>query len=747
MRLDELIAMIPGVQRSGEGWSARCPAHDDSNPSLSISISSSNDGQILLKCHAGCETQAVVAALGLTMKDLFPPRARNGLNVVASYGYHDERGTILYEVCRLDPKDFKQRRSDGNGGWIWKTKGVRQIPYRLPIILERHGAPLIVCEGEKDVHALETFGLLATTNPGGAGKWRFLDTLAVEAIFRDRAVAILPDNDDAGRKHATDVARVAFGQARTVRVVELPGLPNKGDVSDWIAAGGTKDQLLEIIKGTAPLTAKPGRSGNGSAATATPPTGGEERTLPPPLTDAGNAERFVNRHAAEAVYVSAWGKWLLWDGTRWTQDVGERVIRMAIDTARAIPLEITSNMSEDEVKRIYSHALSTEKKERLLSMLRLAQAYKHIPVQDLDSDPWLLNVSNGTIDLRTGALREHDSGDFITKLAPVRYDPSATSDVWDQFLLDVTGGPEGDPELASFLQRAAGYSLTGNTGEEKLFLMHGPGGSGKSTFLEALKATLGDYAMTADFESFVTHRNSGGPRNDIARLAGARLVVSIEVEDGKKLAEGLVKQLTGGDTITARFLFREAFEFTPQFKLWLCCNAAPDVDSEDAALWRRLLRVPFDHVIPKDERDPKIKEALRDPEKGGPSILAWAVQGCIAWQRDGLGVPEIIEQATEDLRQRMDNLGAFFKECCMFGQGLWAWAGDLRTAYENWAKARGDRELAKSSEWAERLAAAGCESQRRGKGSNRGWSGIHIIRSADDQSFSEPSAASCGAGA
>jgi len=212
----------------------------------------------------------------------------------------------------------------------------------------------------------------------------------------------------------------------------------------------------------------------------------------------------------------------------------------------------------------------------------------------------------------------------------------------------VTFVSAGDGELADFLQRYFGYCLTGSVAEEKLAFVHGRGGTGKSTFMEALKAVFGEYAVTADFETFLARKATGGPRPDIARLAGARLVTSIEVDDGKRLAEGLVKQLTGGDTVTARELYAKEFEFVPQFKLVLVANHAPTVHSDDEAMWRRILRVPFDNAIPEAGQDRSVKLILRDPAVSGPAILAWLVEGCLQWQREGLRVPTVVTDATTD---------------------------------------------------------------------------------------------------
>jgi putative DNA primase/helicase len=206
------------------------------------------------------------------------------------------------------------------------------------------------------------------------------------------------------------------------------------------------------------------------------------------------------------------------------------------------------------------------------------------------------------------------------------YGPNARSEAWERFVDDCTAG---DNELQSFLQRAAGYTLFGDPREQVMFMVHGPGATGKSTFLAAVMAVLGDYAATADFSAFLKKdRVSGGPSDDIANLAGARLVSSIEVDDGKHRAQGLLKQLTGGDTVRARHLYKVSFEFRPQFALWLVCNHAPQIAHDDDALWRRLLRLPFENGIPPEKRDRVLRNTLTDPEITGPAILNWLVQGC-----------------------------------------------------------------------------------------------------------------------
>ena len=403
------------------------------------------------------------------------------------------------------------------------------------------------------------------------------------------------------------------------------------------------------------------------------------------LTDAGNGERFAAQNGDKVRYCWTWGKWLFYDGKRWNIEVGtEKANCLAVKTARSIARE-ANNLEHNERGKYLKWSYQSESTIRLGAMLQASRSVEPIAAygNQFDINGWLLNCLNGTVDLKTGELQPHNPDDMITKLTSVHYDPQAKLEMWDDFLRTVTGD---DASMLEFLQVAIGYGATGSTAEEKLFFIHGQAATGKSTFLEAIKAALGDYAQTANFETFLRRHQVGGVRNDIAKLNGARMVVSIEVEEGKHLAEGLIKMLTGGDTISARFLYKEEFEFLPQFKLWLAANDTPKVKDNDEALWRRILRVPFECVIPKEDQNPKVKATLRDTKTAGPAILAWIVEGCLKWRQKGLLVPEIIEQSTEEYRQSQDPLREFFEDYCDFEPTAFASVKQLREVYEQWAE-------------------------------------------------------------
>lgn len=446
------------------------------------------------------------------------------------------------------------------------------------------------------------------------------------------------------------------------------------------------------------------------------------------LTDLGNARRLVRSHGQDLRYCDPWKTWLTWQGTHWQPDQSGAVMRAAKATVASIYAEAAQAPDEDARRTIAKHAMKSEAGARLREIIALAHSEPGIPVlpKDLDRDPWLLNCLNGTVDLRTGELRPHRREDLLTKLAPVRYDPQARSEVWDTFLARILPAAE----LRAFVQRALGYSIVGVTHEEVLFFPFGPTATGKSTLLCAVSATLGEYAQTADFATFLARdRVMGGPRNDIAEMDGRRFVMSVEVEEGTKLAEALITQLTGGDLVRARFLYQESFEFHPTFTLWLAANHRPRVRDDDDAIWRRILQIPFDVQIPKAERDPEVKATLRDPARSGAAILAWMVHGCLAWQREGLGVPKAVEDTTQDYRDEMDPLRDFLADRCLVNSTEKATKGELWGSYEGWAKATGVRGMS-SRQFIDRLRRQGFDETR--TQTARFWIGVGLRNDTND---------------
>lgn len=702
------------VKQTGDSqWQAQCPAHDDEHPSLTITEAS--DGTVLLKCHAnaGCSTNDVCKALGLELKDLFPNKVGRekgvGRNIAATHNYEDEDGRLSYQVVRVEPKSFFVRRPNAKDGWIKNLTGVKRVPYNLPEVLAATKDDWVFfVEGEKDADRLMDYNLISSTSVFGAGNWR----PEYARYFKNKQVAIIPDNDVAGQNHSYAVAAALDSVCNRVCVIDLPDLPPKGDVSNWMDNGGSKELLLDLANKAEPFERVDGRSDSPQKFN---------------HTDVGNAERFVAKCGHELKYSWDWEKWLYYDGRRWNLAEGESMILpKAIETIRSI-IDECIDASNGEREALLRWSSASEKKSRLYAMTDIARYLAPIKSfsSEFNKNLFLLNCLNGTIDLKTGELHPHNPDNMITKLCPVEYDPDANLDIWYEFLDTAT---KGDKEVQKFLQKSVGYTSTGDVSEEKLFFVHGATASGKSTFLETVKAMLGDYSKTADFDTFLQRKSSGSPRNDIAALVGARFVVSIEADEGKKWAEGLMKSVTGGDTITARFLHKEFFEFIPQFKLWFAANHAPYIRDDDGAAWRRILRVPFDHTIPKEQRDPSIKKKLKDPENGGRTILKWAVEGCLLWLKEGLQVPKAIEDATEEYRRDMDPLMEFLELECIFRKDAEVGVTELRKAYDKYAEENGIRYPLGSKRFNERIRTEGCEYKtvKRGGKCLRVWIGIEL---------------------
>jgi putative DNA primase/helicase len=448
-------------------------------------------------------------------------------------------------------------------------------------------------------------------------------------------------------------------------------------------------------------------------------------------TDLGNAERLIAAYGEDLRYCHQYSKWLVWDDRRWRDDETGEIMQRASDIPRAL-YEIAAHIpAQDERKKRVEYALSLESQNKLKAMVELAKSRPGIPVApgDLDRNPWLLNVLNGTLDLKTGTLLPHDRKHLITKLAPVEYDPAAICPTWDAFLKRVMAS---NVALIEFLQRITGYALTGDTSEHAMFLLYGTGRNGKSTYLETVRALLGEYAKRTAAETLTPRKGREGAREDIARLRGARFVSASETEDGRKLAESLVKDMTGGDTLAARHLYSGTFEFIPEFKLFLATNHKPIVQGTDAGIWSRINMIPFTAYIPEAERDKYLLDKLRAEL---PGILAWAVRGCLEWQRNGLSAPTEVRAATEAYRADMDVVGQFLAECCRTVPAARVGSTALYQQFAQWCEQRG--EYKRSQKWlAPRLEERGYSNQPTGPKGAREWHGLESV--APDLPLSAP---------
>lgn len=436
------------------------------------------------------------------------------------------------------------------------------------------------------------------------------------------------------------------------------------------------------------------------------------------LSEFGNAERLVDRHGKDIRFCHAWNKWLVWDGKRWCIDETGEIERRAKETVRNMYKEAANIEDEEQRAAVAKFAARSETNRAISAMVDLAKSEPGIPVlsDTLDRDIWFLNCLNGTLDLRTGKLKPHDRNDYITRLVQVEYDPAADFPEWARFLNRIM---DGNQNLIDFLQRAVGYSLTGSTREQCLFMPYGSGANGKSTFLETIADMLSGYAERCPTDTLM-QKNTSGISNDIAMLRGSRLVIASEVEQGRKMAEALVKQMTGQDKISARFMRAEFFKFMPTFKLWIGTNHKPTISGGDNAIWRRIRLIPFSTVIPPEERDKELPDKLR---KELPGILNWAVMGCRDWLENGLGEPEEVIRATDNYRAEMDVITRFIDDCCTTSTQRCTKSSELYNRLKDWLKENGEYPLS-NKVFSIRMQEKGFRKIERSTGNY--WEGIAI---------------------
>ena len=444
-----------------------------------------------------------------------------------------------------------------------------------------------------------------------------------------------------------------------------------------------------------------------------------DKPVAPAFSDEALALRFAAQNADTLRYVAAWSRWLIWTGTHWQFDETLKAFDLSRDVCRAAAGECT--------KQKLSSVIASAK--TVAAVERLAKADRRIAatVDQWDADPWQLNTPGGVVDLRDGEYRLHNPADYITKITGTAPDPSQPIPHWLAFLDRVTGG---DAELIAFLQRVAGYCLTGSTSEHALFFLYGTGANGKSTFLNAITGAIGDYCRTAPIETFTASPSDRHP-TDLAGLRGARLVTAVETEEGRRWAESKIKTLTGGDKIAARFMRQDFFEYTPQFKLLIAGNHKPGLRSVDEAIRRRLHLIPFTITIPAEERDPGLPDKLKAE---APGILNWMIGGCLQWQQIGLAPPKVVTDATAAYLEAEDAMAAWIADCCQLDPNAWARTIDLFASWSAWAQKAGEY-VGAQKKFVERLESRpgiSAKRQRYGGSDNpqRGFLGLRL--SGDD---------------
>ena len=611
----------------------------------------------------------------------------------AKWDYLDAQGRLIAVVYRYDPPGRKKEFRP------WDARRRKMAPpeprplYNQPGI--HNAAQVVLVEGEKCAQALIETGIVATTAMHGANApvdktdWTPL---------AGKAVLIWPDRDKPGWEYAVQAAQAILSAgAKSCHILYPPEEAAEGwDAADAVAEGfdvaaflahGPRVQVHDI--------ADPGE----------PLIGADESVWG---TEDALALAFTRRYHRDWLYVAAWGRWLVWDGRRWRNE----------ETLAATDL----------IRGVCRHAALQADNPKLAAKLatsgtvggveRLARADRRhaATTAEWDADPWLLNTPGGVVDLRTGRLRAHDRADRMTKITTAT--PAGDCPTWRRFLAEVTGG---DADLQAYLQRVSGYCLTGSTQEHALFFLYGTGANGKSVFVNTLATILGDYAASAPMDTFMETRSDRHP-TDMAGLRGARFVSSIETEQGRRWNESKVKSLTGGDKISARFMRQDFFEFWPQFKLFVAGNHKPAIRNIDEAMKRRLHLIPFTITVPPERRDKHLQQKLLAERDG---ILAWALEGCLAWQRLGrLDPPSQVVAATEEYFEAEDALGRWLEERCVRQANAKSLTAELFADWKQWAEAAGEF-VGSQRRFSDLLITRGVEKWRNAAGI-RGFRGVGL---------------------
>ncbi|WP_288132156.1 phage/plasmid primase, P4 family [Accumulibacter sp.] len=572
----------------------------------------------------------------------------------AKWDYHDAAGKLIAVVYRYDPPGRKKEFRP------WDARRRKMAPPDPRPLYNQPGFAVvdhvILVEGEKCAQALIEIGIVATTAMHGANA-------PVEKTdwspLSGKAVLIWPDRDKPGWEYSMAAAQAVLAAGASSCDVLLPpdDKPDGWDAADGIADGF---DVAAFVASGPRMCIKPSKGLPAQEATVW-------------ATDDALALAFTSRYADDWRYCAAWGKWLVWTGTRWQADETLLVHHLIRSICREAAVRVDSH-------RLAAKLLASS---TVGGVERLARTdRRHASTSDeWDADLFALNTPGGVVALASGNLRPHDRADRMTKIATAT--PRGECPRWLAFLSDVTGS---DAELQSYLQRMVGYCLTGATSAHALFFLYGTGANGKSVFANVISTILGDYASTAPMDTFVETRGDRHP-TDLAGLRGARFVTAIETEQGRRWNESKVKAITGGDKVSARFMRQDFFEYTPQFKPVIVGNHKPAIRNIDEAMKRRLHLIPFTVTIPPERRDGNLTEKLLAERDG---IMAWAVAGCLAWQRDGLKPPACVVSATEEYFEAEDALGQWIEERCLLANTHREGVSELFADWREWAERAGE---------------------------------------------------------
>lgn len=443
-------------------------------------------------------------------------------------------------------------------------------------------------------------------------------------------------------------------------------------------------------------------------------------------TDYGNGQRLIRKYGDNIRYCTTFKSWFIWDNEVWKKDCNLEIERLADDIVQSINQEADSCKDPITQTELQKWAKKSGGLSHRTDLITSARPYVAITSEQWDADTNLFNCENGTLELDTLTFRKHRREDYLTKVARVKYDPDADCPIWEAHLSFIFNGNE---EMIDAFQMWSGYCLLPDNREQIIFIPYGSGMNGKSATLNTMAHIFGNYARSIDPNTLMaSKRSSGGsPRPDIVRLDGVRLITCIEGDEGDRLSEKLIKQITGGDTVVARTLFQEEREFKVGAKIWFATNHKPEIRGNDHAIWRRIRMIPFDVTIPMDKRDLKIEEKL---QAEGSGILNWMIEGLKAFYKNGsqLVFPSKVQLATEEYRIESDIIGSFIGDCCIIDTDAKEYRSNILAAYYDWCKENGETPVS-SKEFARELKERGVWAYDKGR---RRWGGIRVKTESDD---------------
>lgn len=742
-RWDTVIAQyFTPDRKNGDWWNGKCPlpSHGgrDSNPSFGINIKSgtyncfacgSGDALDFLM-NTGSMSYENARELVIRLSGVDPDKAkrktqeltseqkRNGyfttkrsktgtLEYIESYVYYSN-GTPLYRKNRYEGVDSQSGERIKafdfwvyiKGEWLPSGKAIKietqtKVLYNRDAIANAKAAakPVYLCEGEKDVNTLTDCGYNAVT-AGGVNEWQS----RFAKLFEGIEVIIVPDNDIPGDKSALRIANELFDAGTKARITDwhrvtlitgsFPGEQKEKhgeDISDLVAfiSGRRRCERADAVHDAVALITN-------EAYIFEPSSNALENKhliYDFEINDTGNAGRLIKLHGNDIRFCPEWNTWLHYTGF-WEQDIEGHVQAKVRNTIDCLKKETQDVGDGDMIK----FAVRSGNFSRIKAMLDVAKNYVEygVPVKSRYWDGYdgLICLRNCTINARledNAALfevREHRREDYITKQLPFAYDPEATCVMWQEFLAQILH----DDEVRMFMQKAVGYSLTGDTAEDMIFILYGCGSNGKSTFVDVIAGMLGEYAKTIKPETLMHKENSNTPNTEIASIRGARFVRTSEADEGKRLSESVIKQLTSGEPVSARFLYGHDFEYRPTYKIWFSTNHKPIIRGSDNGIWRRICLIPFEVTIAKEDRDLSLDMKLN---KEIPGIFNWALEGLMLWKKEGLLPPAKVCRAIDEYRKEQDILQDFIDDCVVSREGKSVVASKLYDRYSSYCDKNG----------------------------------------------------------